>query len=150
MNRLPLLHLIYAYFLEKKMWVLTAFKILNMMQVQHCIRFNDLHSSKGVKPYKPNNKKTCLHNDERIQSLVSDEILSSGWRNVKFEWQIKESKNKRGNRSKQIGYREKPHSTETKHKWLKRADKGRLQQKRGVGRIQWVMWDLEEIDQRGH
>lgn len=36
---------------------------------------------------------------------------------------------------KRIGCREKPHSNETTRIQLKRADKGRLQQKRIVGRI---------------
>lgn len=62
-----------------------------MMQVQQHVSFNDLLSSNSVKPQEPHNAKTCLHNDKRIQSLVPDEILSSDWRNVKFEWQIKES-----------------------------------------------------------
>jgi len=45
-------------------------------------------------------------------------------------------KTKEGIVGKQIGYREKPQSHETKHVWLMRADKGSLQQKRGAGRIQ--------------
>lgn len=96
-----------------------------MMQVEQCVPFNDLHS-KGVKAHKPNNK-TCLHNDERIQFPVPDEILSSGWRNTKLNDKSKKAmfKTKEEIVGKQIGYREKPHSNETKQIWLKRADKGR-------------------------
>jgi len=62
-------------FLKK---VVTAFKIVNMMQVQQRVCFNDLHSRKGVKPHKPDKNKACLYNNERFQSPVPDEILISG------------------------------------------------------------------------
>lgn len=47
-------------------------------------------------------------------------------------------KTKEENVVKQIGYTENPHSNETKHVCSRRADKERLQQKRGEGRIQFV------------